>query len=814
MKKILLLWLLIGLTSWKLSSQDWKLFLENQPAYFLFENKYSSYDNYGTGPYYIDSTRTVENGQQHYILAHYIEDHYTGECLDYVKDVTRFYNSEELFWYGPSEAPLVSINEEWYYEDILVFKPLAHVGDQWQYNQNYYSEWDYLTFTCDSIGLTSFVGLTDSVKYFSVQAFKDDLPTEHVVNESVYILSKNYGFIAFSSFSQLNQGQHFQAHLIGLEIDSTLYGTDQAIDFSLFFPYKVGDHLVWRGEHELNQGDYTIHQDYITSVSLENYSYTYYRITEEHSAYDGSVTITEGSGTKTFDVNKLNEYLKTSYWKAGFDIIPSNQHHEVRVNKNIDSSLISFSYGDEYLDDMWGYCEPSPYYDPKTYNFDTEQGYLGYSGIAEYGWVKLELLSYTPASLGLQNDTVSGSINQAIVIDVLANDSITTGGIISFTQGVNGGQVTLGADNTFTYVSESFYCGVDMFTYTIADDEGNQHTAIVFVHLDCSLPQENTIIAEVICESIPGFITVLFFVVDINFYNQYRVCGDSTWIPVLVDDDGFAFPIFYSGVINPGSETDYCMEFSHSSEPENIITLQEDHIACCCSIPDGSVEARILLEGAYNASTNLMKTTLQEEGLLPAQQPFNVAPYDYEGTEYINEGILSNDFVIVDWVLVEIRTGEPSLIEKNTEVIARQAGLLLNDGLILGTDFAPLHFDNLEMGASYHICIRHRNHLDVISSQAAIYDGGLFYDFTTDVSQAFGLSQQVEMSNGKAAMFTGDYTQDGVIQNTDYDAWINNPAQIGVYSPLDGTLDGVVQQTDSDAWLPNRAKIGIVEIQY
>ena len=284
------------------------MFLENQPAYFLFENEYSSSDNYGIGPYYIDSTNTVEDGTQHYILSHYIEDHYTGYCSDYIKDVTRFYNSGQAFLYTPSEAPLVSINQEWYHEDVLIFKPLATVGDQWQYNQGYYSQWDYLTFTCDSIGLTNFVGLTDSVKYFSVQAFKDDLPTEHVVNESVYILSKNYGFIAFVSFSQINQGQNFQANLVGIEIDSTLYGTEQAIDFSLFFPYKVGDRLVWRGEHELNEGDYKIYQDSITSVSLENHSYTYHRITESYSNYDGSVNITEGSGTKIFCTHELSTY--------------------------------------------------------------------------------------------------------------------------------------------------------------------------------------------------------------------------------------------------------------------------------------------------------------------------------------------------------------------------------------------------------------------------------------------------------------------------------------------------------------------------
>ena len=69
-------------------------------------------------------------------------------------------------------------------------------------------------------------------------------------------------------------------------------------------------------------------------------------------------------------------------------------------------------------------------------------------------------------------------------------------------------------------------------------------------------------------------------------------------------------------------------------------------------------------------------------------------------------------------------------------------------------------------------------------------------------------------SDGSAVLITGDYNQDGLIQNTDFDTWFVNPSQLNSYLPADGNLDGVIQVTDFDVWFNNKAKIGIAEIQY
>jgi|GEM_PF-4630886 len=220
-----------------------------------------------------------------------------------------------------------------------------------------------------------------------------------------------------------------------------------------------------------------------------------------------------------------------------------------------------------------------------------------------------------------------------------------------------------------------------------------------------------------------------------------------------------------------------------------------------------SLQAKIYLEGAYNGGA--MNTFLTTE--IPLEQPYNIAPYNYMGTESLTT--VSDN--MVDWILVEMRSGTPSLFERNTVVVETRTAILLDNGTLVETDgTTPIRFYNLVVGEAYHVCIRHRNHLDILSANPISANLTMIYDFTASPTQAFGNFQQLATEDNKAAMFVGDYNQDGVIQISDFDAWKANPAQIGAYSPLDGTLDGVVQQTDNDAWRPNKAKIGSVEISF
>ena len=114
---------------------------------------------------------------------------------------------------------------------------------------------------------------------------------------------------------------------------------------------------------------------------------------------------------------------------------------------------------------------------------------------------------------------------------------------------------------------------------------------------------------------------------------------------------------------------------------------------------------KAFLEGAY--SSNTMTTELNNQGYIPLTQPYNKAPWNYNG----NENVTSIPNNIVDWVLVELRTET----DESTKVAVR-AAFIKSNGWIVDTDGnSPLNFYGIDEG-NYYIVIHHRNHLSIMSS--------------------------------------------------------------------------------------------------
>ena len=73
---------------------------------------------------------------------------------------------------------------------------------------------------------------------------------------------------------------------------------------------------------------------------------------------------------------------------------------------------------------------------------------------------------------------------------------------------------------------------------------------------------------------------------------------------------------------------------------------------------------------------------------------------------------------IVDWVLIELRTGTAS----GTKVGTR-AAFLKSDGTIVDIDgTSPVRFAGLTEG-NYYVVVRHRNHLAIMSANAIPLSG-------------------------------------------------------------------------------------------
>jgi len=214
------------------------------------------------------------------------------------------------------------------------------------------------------------------------------------------------------------------------------------------------------------------------------------------------------------------------------------------------------------------------------------------------------------------------------------------------------------------------------------------------------------------------------------------------------------------------------------------------------------------LEGSY-AMNGMM--TNGGNGQIPLESPFSTAPYSAPA-----ETASTVPMDAVDWVLVEIRTGTPNPSPpRSTVTVESKSAFILMDGSIVDLDGSPLSFDLLLSG-SYHVALRTTNHIDILSATPASINANneLVYDFSSGEGQAFGTQQLKTMGDGTAVLYTGDISQDNIIQVSDFDIWAANPAILNYYGPADLNKDGTVQVTDYDAWFVNKAKIGNHEMDY
>ena len=117
------------------------------------------------------------------------------------------------------------------------------------------------------------------------------------------------------------------------------------------------------------------------------------------------------------------------------------------------------------------------------------------------------------------------------------------------------------------------------------------------------------------------------------------------------------------------------------------------------------------LEGAFSSPN--MATSLDLNG--QEAHPYSAL---HSGTESVQPGFFVSNPDIVDWVVVELRTGTTA----DTKVASR-AAFLRNDGRILypnsNGDLAPIDFTDIDESiTSCYIVIHQRNHLPVMSANA------------------------------------------------------------------------------------------------
>lgn len=214
------------------------------------------------------------------------------------------------------------------------------------------------------------------------------------------------------------------------------------------------------------------------------------------------------------------------------------------------------------------------------------------------------------------------------------------------------------------------------------------------------------------------------------------------------------------------------------------------------------LDLKVYLEGPYSGTE--MYRFLNTYGYMPLAQPYNTAPWNYNGPEAVTS-IPNID--IVEWILVELREtpGGPETATGST-VIDTRAAFLLRDGKVVDMDgTSPLEY-NLTINDNLHVVIWHRNHLGVMSAMPLVPMGRVYmYDFSSGVGQAYGGAiAHKDMGNGVYGMLSGDGFSDGQVGNGDkLDVW---SVQAGNSGYLQGDFDlnsNTDNQDKVEAWAPN-----------
>ncbi|MGB0840013.1 MAG: matrixin family metalloprotease, partial [Chitinophagales bacterium] len=229
-----------------------------------------------------------------------------------------------------------------------------------------------------------------------------------------------------------------------------------------------------------------------------------------------------------------------------------------------------------------------------------------------------------------------------------------------------------------------------------------------------------------------------------------------------------------------------------------------------CTPNQVSVEATVLLEGAYQSATNMNVNLRNPLNVIPLIQPFNQAPWNYAGTEaFATLGDLPAN--AVDWVLVEVRNAQTKCVEE------QKAAILMGDGSLKDVDAtvtSGVAFTTLNYCSNYYLSIKHRNHIAVMSSQVVtVPNVGSPYNFTATGAVEGGDTQMKEVATGIFAMKGGDYNSDGVVNTDDNTALVAAVGSAGSYLLTDGDLNAYVTVSDFNVQNNNQGTNGTVLCQ-
>jgi hypothetical protein len=219
-----------------LSAQNWQLFPLNQKSYFQFE----AGNEINIDAVFFDSLEIVGSEKTFYSRLKF-NAQYASSCYDECQSSIYAYVGYQDFAFDTIREvnDTVFINDN-LFNNTFYFLPHSQPGESWIING-----YDSITITCISANVDTFLGITDSVKIFSLH---EPSPVNDTIDNYVFRLSKAHGLIEFlpivNFFYQNTSDPFTQYSLIGLEDSSGTAGFTLPV-FHDYFPYAAGDVLLW-----------------------------------------------------------------------------------------------------------------------------------------------------------------------------------------------------------------------------------------------------------------------------------------------------------------------------------------------------------------------------------------------------------------------------------------------------------------------------------------------------------------------------------------------------------------------------------------
>lgn len=217
------------------------------------------------------------------------------------------------------------------------------------------------------------------------------------------------------------------------------------------------------------------------------------------------------------------------------------------------------------------------------------------------------------------------------------------------------------------------------------------------------------------------------------------------------------------------------------------------------------VKLKLMLEGAYESSTGLMRGALRSAGLVPLTEPYTALGFAMPnggGGEATTSTVLatSGSASVVDWVRVELRDKTDGGV-----LVAVRHALLLRNGSVVDVDgTSDVAF--AVPADSYHIAVRHRNHLGaMLATPQALGSTATLKDLTVAATALYGGSSATKAVNGVRCLYAGDANLSGHVKysgaDNDRDPILEAvggqvpTGTVSGYHAEDLNLDGVVRYT-------------------